>query len=189
MSFWRKMKQCWQNTKKVKYSNDSQDAAILSTVLVCNPDRIDQEKIIQEISRALKPGGLLYLCDFLLTPSEKYVSRYEQHAQKGDKYGIYKTTEGTWVRHHRLQWILDLLQSWDLLWLEQINDATMNGNLVCSVHIIAKKWDDCDSRRQRFFKWDERKSPLEACWYSAAPLKCPHANTIDFRRHCRCLNY
>lgn len=118
----------------------SQDLAILSTVLVCNPFMADNEKIVQEVARALKQGGLLYFCDFLITPTAKNLTRYREHAEPHHPdYGVYKTSEGTFVRHFRLQALLDLFRGWDLLWLEQIDGATMNNNPVRTVHLIARK--------------------------------------------------
>lgn len=125
---------------KVPLADQSVDAAILSTVLCCNPDRKTQEKIVQEIHRLLKPKAIFYLCDFLITHSENYLSRYEQYAAKEhEDFGIYKTNEGVFVRHHSIHWVLQLLKDFDILWLEQLDDVTMNGNAVRAVHLIAQR--------------------------------------------------
>lgn len=125
---------------KIPLPDQSVDGVILSTVLCCNPDKDVQEKIIAEIYRLLKSNGILYLCEFLITRSEKYLPRYEKYAQPSDKnYGIYCTNENIEVRHHSVQWIFDILRKFDIQWLEQHDDVTMNGNTVRTIHLIAQK--------------------------------------------------
>ena len=77
---------------------------------------------------------------FMITPSEKYTPRYEAGAQQnqGD-YGVYTTSEGIQVRHHSMQWLLTLLNKFELQWLEQQDDITMNGNSVRTIHLLAQK--------------------------------------------------
>jgi SAM-dependent methyltransferase len=125
---------------KAPLADQSVDAIILSTVLCCNPEKGAQEKIIEEIYRLLKGGGILYLCEFLITHSEKYLDRYNQHAHpESADYGIYTTTENVAVRHHSVHWLINILKDFDIQWLEQLDDVTMNGNSVRTVHLIAQK--------------------------------------------------
>ncbi len=132
--------QLLDETGKIPLDSQSVDAAILSTVLCCNAAKKDQEDIISELYSLLKPKGILYLCDFLITDSEKLLSRYEKHAQIGhDDFGIYKTSEGVLVRHHSMEWILKLLSQFSILWVKEMKDITMNGNPVCTFHLIAQK--------------------------------------------------
>jgi len=127
-------------TGKIPLKSQSVDSAILSTVLCCNPAKKDQESIINELHRVLKPNGILYLCDFLVTDSEKFLSRYKEHAIVGhEDFGIYKTSEGVFVRHHSMQWILKLLKQFTIIWLEEMNDVTMNGNPVRTFHLTSRK--------------------------------------------------
>lgn len=129
-----------KETGKISLEDAVVDATILSTVLCCNPQKTEQEKIINEIHRILRPGGILYFCDFLITPSEKYLPRYEQYAKPGDDdFGVYRTNEGVLVCHFSTHSIFRLLRHFDILWLEQIDDQTMNGNSVRTVHLIAQK--------------------------------------------------
>jgi len=48
------------------------DGLIASTVLCCTPDPQEQEKIIREIHRVLKPGGVLHYLDFLICDAPYY---------------------------------------------------------------------------------------------------------------------
>lgn len=127
-------------TGKIPLEDQSVDGVILSTVIYCNPNKNAQEKIILEIHRLLKNKGILYLCDFLITCSEKYSSQYEKHAKpSSEDYGIYVTREGVAVRHHSMHWIFNILKQFDIQWLEQFDDVTMNGNSVRTFHLIAQK--------------------------------------------------
>jgi len=127
-------------TGKVALADQSIHGAILSTVLCCTPNKEDQKIIMTELYRLLKGGGIIYLCDFLITPSEKYMPRYSEYAQPQDEnYGLYRTNEGVIVRHHSSDWIHSLVEQFDIQWLEQLDDVTMNGNPVRTVHLIAQK--------------------------------------------------
>lgn len=131
-----------EQSGKIPLSEQTANIVILSTVLCCNPLRSDQEKIINEIQRVLVKGGVLYLYDFLITQSERYLPLYSEWAQFGEEdYGIYKNSQNVFFRHHSIQWIFDLLKKFDILWLEQMNHITMNSNPVRTCHLIAQKWD------------------------------------------------
>ena len=76
----------------------------------------------------------------IITDSEKYLSRYRQYAGVADENdGLYKPNEGVFVRHHSMKGILDLLQAFEIQWLEQLDDITMNRNSVRTFHLIAQK--------------------------------------------------
>lgn len=125
---------------RIPLEDQSVDAVILSTVLCCNPEKSSQEEIINEIYRLLKKEGVLYLCDFLITRSEKYLSRYDKYVTPNNEdYGAYWTSENVKVRHHTIHWIFDILKKFDVQWLEQLDDITMNGNAVRTFHLIARK--------------------------------------------------
>lgn len=129
-----------EQSGKIPLEDRSVDGVILSTVLCCNAEKKAQEAIIDELARILKMGGVLYLCEFLITQNDKQRARYEGYAkQESEDYGVYRTNEGVLVRHHTLRWILDLLSLFDIQWLEQLDDVTMNGNPVRTVHLIAQK--------------------------------------------------
>jgi len=124
---------------KIPVEDGTVSSVILSTVLCCNSDVNDQKKIIDEIYRVLKPNGIIYLCDFLITDTEQFIEKYSKFNEKGHcNYGVYRTTEGIYVRHHRLKYLFDLLTNFDILWLQQLDFETMNKNPVKTVHLIAR---------------------------------------------------
>lgn len=56
--------------------DQSAEAVILFAVLTCIPSSQEQKELIEEIDRVLKPGGILYVNDFLLNTDERNTSRY-----------------------------------------------------------------------------------------------------------------
>jgi SAM-dependent methyltransferase len=132
--------QLLEESGRLPIERESVDAAILSTVLCCVPDLEQEQGIIDELHRVLAPGGILYLCDFLITRTERYLARFDAYTSPEDPdYGVYRTSEGTLVRHHSLPTLLELLSDFDLLWLQQVDDRTMNGNPARTVHLIGQK--------------------------------------------------
>ena len=62
---------------KIALPNASVDAVILFAVLTCIRTNEEQELLLSEIQRVLKPGGILYVNDFLLNTDDRNLSRYE----------------------------------------------------------------------------------------------------------------
>ena len=62
---------------KIDFPDASVDAVILFAVLTCIQTDEDQKQLISEIRRVLRPGGILYVNDFLLNSGERNLSRYE----------------------------------------------------------------------------------------------------------------
>ncbi len=49
------------------------DAAILFAVLTCIPTDADQRALVAELRRLIRPGGLLYVSDYLLQTDARYL--------------------------------------------------------------------------------------------------------------------
>lgn len=105
------------------------DAVILFAVLTCIANDQDQEQLITEIQRVLKPGGILYVNDFLLNSDARNQQRYQQYkSQHGGPYGVFELPEGAVCRHHDPQWIKHLLHSFTQLEYHPLTFTTMNGH-------------------------------------------------------------
>jgi len=72
----------------------SVDAVILFAVLTCIQTNEEQEQLLKEIKRALKPQGILYVNDFLLNTDERNLSRYEKFKNVYGTYGVFELPEG-----------------------------------------------------------------------------------------------
>lgn len=106
----------------------SVDAVILFAVLTCITRDHDQEYMVKEIKRVLKPGGIVYVNDFLLNEDERNVTRYETYAEKYGVYGAFKLPEGAVCRHHDARWIRKLFMPFDIKLMEYITFTTMHGH-------------------------------------------------------------
>ncbi len=117
----------------------SADAVILFAVLTCIVSDDEQEKLISEIKRILKPGGILYVNDFLLNSDERNLERYEKNKDKLGVYGAFELPEGAVVRHHSEEHIKELLGAFSSLKYEHLVFTTMNGNRSKGFYFIGSK--------------------------------------------------
>jgi len=104
------------------------DAALLFSVLTCVPTDHGQRTIVTELSRVLRPGGLLYISDLWLQTDERNLERYARDEAKYGQYGVFELPEGVTVRHHDPKWINSLTEGLKNVALDDLNVVTMNGN-------------------------------------------------------------
>ncbi len=76
------------------------DAVILFAVLTCIRSNEDQIQLVNEIRRVLKPGGILYVNDFLLNTDERNLARYAKFEKVYGNYGVFALPEGAVCHHH-----------------------------------------------------------------------------------------
>ncbi len=112
----------------VNMENESVDAVILFAVLTCIISDEEQRELIQEIQRILKPGGILYINDFLLNDDERNRNRYAAASGKYPVYGTFELPEGAVLRHHSETWIKSLLSDFHTQEYEHLIFTTMNGH-------------------------------------------------------------
>jgi SAM-dependent methyltransferase len=117
-----------QDFRNTGLPGSSVDAVLLLAVLTSVPRNEDQLAIVNEITRVLRPGGILYISDMWLQTDDRNVERYERDRDKYGIYGVFDLSDGATVRHHDHQWIESLLKDYQPVALEEINIQTMNGN-------------------------------------------------------------
>lgn len=106
----------------------SVDAVILFAVLTCIRENAEQEQLISDIKRVLKPNGILYVNDFLFNTDERNLTRYQKFQKKYDNYGVFELPDGAVCRHHDEVWIKRLLSEFKEEMYERLTFTTMNGN-------------------------------------------------------------
>lgn len=116
----------------------SVDAVILFAVLTCIRTNEEQEQLISEIQRVLKPGGILYVNDFLLNTDDRNLSRYERFKEVYGIYGVFKLPEGAVCRHHDEAWIRQLLKDFSERRYEHLTFTTMNGHRSNGFYFIGE---------------------------------------------------
>lgn len=130
-----------KKTSAIDFDDHSFDAVILFAVLTCIVSDEEQRQLIQEISRVLKPGGILYVNDFLLNTDERNINRYQQFQEKYGTYGIFELPEGTVLRHHSREWIQELLSSFETEKYSDLTFTTMNGHTSNGFYYFGRKTD------------------------------------------------
>jgi SAM-dependent methyltransferase len=116
----------------------SVDLVLLFAVLTCIPGDEDQRALLREISRVLRPGGLLYISDLLLNHDLRNLARYDRYAGEYGTYGIFELPEGVVVRHHRKEWIEELTGSFNQLEFEPFEVTTMNSNRSAAFQYLGR---------------------------------------------------
>ena len=123
------------------FQNDCFDAALLFAVLTCIPDDNAQRRLLAEVKRVLRHGGLLYVSDLLVNNDQRNRQRYEQYAEAYDCYGVCELPEGVVVRHHEREWIEEIVSPFEQLEFEPFTVTTMNGNASAAFQYLGRKLD------------------------------------------------
>jgi SAM-dependent methyltransferase len=74
------------------------DAVTLFAVLTCVISNEAQQRLIQEVSRVLRPGGIVYISDYPLQEDKRNTQRYQQYRSAFAPYGTFQTVDGAVVR-------------------------------------------------------------------------------------------
>jgi len=127
--------------QRVQLPEASVDGVLLLSVLTCVPTNDGQRAIISEITRVLRPGGVLYISDMFLQTDSRNVERYVRDEKKYGIYGIFDLGEGATVRHHTRGWIETLTKDFESLELEEISIHTMNGHSAKAFQWFGRKPD------------------------------------------------
>ncbi|WP_291326608.1 bifunctional 2-polyprenyl-6-hydroxyphenol methylase/3-demethylubiquinol 3-O-methyltransferase UbiG [Desulfovibrio sp. UCD-KL4C] len=123
----------------IPYKDGSVDAVLLVAVLTCIPENKGQDQLVSEINRVLKPGGVLYINDFLLNTDERNIERYNLFLKQYGTYGVFEIEGRGVLRHFADERIKQLLGSFEELEHEKVVYTTMNGNRSNGFYYIGRK--------------------------------------------------
>ncbi|QSH40701.1 methyltransferase domain-containing protein [Lentisphaerota bacterium ZTH] len=104
------------------------DLILVIGVLTSVVDTQDQHRLIKEVLRLLRPGGYIYLSDFLLNNDPRNIERYCKYQPEYGAYGIFKLPDGGLLRHHDINYICSLLEKFEQKELKEMQHTTMNGH-------------------------------------------------------------
>ncbi len=124
---------------RVPQPDASFDAALLTAVLTCVPGDDDQRGVVAELTRLLRPGGLLHIADFWLQGDARNLERYEHARPPGAPYGTFTLPEGVTVRHHSREWLRQLTAGYEELTLDETLVRTMNGHDARGFHWYGRR--------------------------------------------------
>jgi SAM-dependent methyltransferase len=119
------------------------DVVLLFAVLTCIPGNDAQRRLVGELSRVLKPGGMLCLSDLSLQDDERNRARYARFAERYGTYGVFETGDGAVCRHHPSDWFTSLLADFEIADTRRITVATMNGHESKGIQILARRGRLC----------------------------------------------
>lgn len=128
-----------KETDSIPLPDQSAEAVILFAVLTCIRENDKQRELIAEIGRVLKPGGVLYVNDFLLNSDDRNTDRYQRFQNKYGVYGVFELPEGAVCRHHDEAWIYQLLSDFFTLKYQRLIFTTMNGHESKGFYYIGRK--------------------------------------------------
>lgn len=127
-----------KDTDKIALPDECIDAVILFAVLTCIRTNEEQQLLLKEIKRVLKPQGILYVNDFLLNSDERNVARYKKYERQYGTYGVFELPEGAVCRHHDEEWIRKLLGDFEVIEYDHLTFTTMNGHKSNGFYFIGK---------------------------------------------------
>jgi len=123
----------------IPFPDNTFHGVILIAVLTCISESEKQKRLIDEILRVLKVGGILYVRDCMLNTDRRNIERYEKYREKYGEYGVFELPEGAVVRHHSHDYVVELTRSFKRLVFEQKTHSTMNGNKTNGFCYIGRK--------------------------------------------------
>ena len=114
------------------FESQSFDCVILFAVLTCIPEADHQSNLVAEVRRILKPGGILYLSDYLLQPENTREAVYDQN-------GVFTISEGATFRHHTIDYLRVLLKDFVSLKQNPVSVVTLSGNSAEAIQCFFEK--------------------------------------------------
>jgi len=116
--------------KMLPFENAQLDGIIAFTVLSSIPNQQELEALFLEFNRVLKPMGVFYLCEFLITENERDIQRYQQFqlGKHEAAYGTFLHSSGQVFRHYSTEALETLMSGFNCQWKQQKHFKSMNGN-------------------------------------------------------------
>jgi len=120
------------------FKDNAFDAAIMLGVFTCMPETRDQAQALLELKRVLKPGGMLYINDFLLNRDKRNLDRYQAGQEQYGVYGIFDLPDGGVVRHHDRNHMEALFSGFETLVFEEAVYETMHGHYSQGLYAMVR---------------------------------------------------
>ncbi|WP_291347716.1 class I SAM-dependent methyltransferase [Desulfobacula sp.] len=120
------------------FDDNTFDAVVLVAVLTCIVKDENQDRLVSEIERVLKPGGRLYINDFLINRDSRNIDRYNAFKEAYGIYGIFELDEGAQLRHHTTDHLFNLTRNFETMEFDTIVYTTMNNHTSNGFYYLGK---------------------------------------------------
>ena len=120
-------------------SDGAFDAAILFAVLTCIPADAEQRALIAELQRLIRPGGLLYVSDYLLQTDARYLARYAAGKARHGVLGVWDRDDGAIFRHHTRQALDALLTGFEPVAQREVETVTLSGASATAIQLLVRR--------------------------------------------------
>jgi SAM-dependent methyltransferase len=120
------------------FCDASFDAVLLFAVLTSIPCDEDQRKLMAEMRRLLVPGGVVYVSDFLMHSDARNRERYRADAARFGKLGVFEIEGDAVMRHHSMDWIRELMETFEPVEVSEFAATTMHGNPAAGFRYLAR---------------------------------------------------
>ncbi len=94
----------------------------------------------------LRPGGIIFVADFLLASDARNRERYAANEAEHGTYGVFSTDEGAVHRHHDPRWIEKLLSGFDRVAGHEFTATTRRGNSARGFQFVGRARRTSDTR-------------------------------------------
>lgn len=115
------------------------DAAIVFAVLTTVPDDAEQRAVMAELRRLTRPGGLVYVSDYLLQTDQRYLDRYAAGEARHGVYGVWDRDDGGVFRHHTRERLDVLLEGFQPVAERQVETVTMSGAKASAIQLLGRR--------------------------------------------------
>ncbi|WP_353616757.1 class I SAM-dependent methyltransferase [Desulfovibrio sp. Huiquan2017] len=120
------------------YADNVFDAAVMLAVFTCMLETRAQAEALLELQRVLKPGGVLYVNDFLLNRDRRNLDRYQLGQERYGLYGVFDVDDGGTLRHHDRNHMEALFSGFETLAFEEVVYETMHGHQSNGFYAVVK---------------------------------------------------
>jgi SAM-dependent methyltransferase len=115
------------------------DAALLIAVLTTIPGDDDQQAVMAELRRLIRPGGLLYVSDCLLQSDARHLARYAAGQQRHGVWGVWDRDDGGVFRHHSRARLQALMQGFETVAECEFEARTLGGGAITAIRLLARR--------------------------------------------------
>ncbi len=115
------------------------DVVLLVAVLTCTPADDAQRALVRELLRLLRPSGIGYVADFLITDHEHGRARYARGLEEHAIRGVFSLEDGAVHRHHHPNWVAELLSPFEHLHYREFDAKTRRGNPARAFRFVGRK--------------------------------------------------